>query len=165
MEYLQVFNDNHEAIDEKIERDNKYKLTNGKHFMVVLIFIENEKGEFLMQKTSKERGSVIATTGGHVTYHDTSLETVIKECHEELGLEIKEEELKYIDFIKYNDAYEDIYYTNKKIDIDKLVLQKEEVESIKWYSVDEIKDLIKTGDFRKGNINAFNLILKYRGYK
>ena len=63
---------------------------------------------------------------------------------------------------KYEDAFEDVYYTNKKIDIDKLTLQKEEVDSIKWYTVKEIKELIKKDEFRKGNIDAFNRVLEYR---
>ena len=161
-EYLQLFDENRVEVDEKIERHNKANIKKGRHYMVVLIFMENEKGEFLLQKTSKNRGSIIATTGGHVTYQDTSLETVIKECKEELGLDINKDELVFVGTNKYEDAFEDVYYTNKKIDIDKLVLQKEEVDDINWYSVKEIKELINKKEFREGNIDAFDKVLEYR---
>ena len=38
----------------------------GFYNIVVIIFIENSKGEFLFQKTSKNKGSIWAVAGGHV---------------------------------------------------------------------------------------------------
>ena len=55
----------------------------------------------------------------------------------------------------------DIYYTNKKINTDELSLQKEEVEYTKWFSVDEIEELINKGEIRKGNIIPFHKTLEY----
>ena len=80
MEYLQVFNDKKKPLDEKVERENKYQLPEGKYFMVVIIFIENSEGKFLLQKTSKERNSCIATTGGHVKFGDNGLDTITNFC-------------------------------------------------------------------------------------
>ena len=79
MEFLQVFDEKKNKLEEKVSRDEKYNLPSDRRFMIVLIFIENSKGEFLLQKTSKSRHSCIATTGGHVTYGDSALETVVKE--------------------------------------------------------------------------------------
>ena len=50
----------------------------------VIVFIENSEGKFLIQKTSKEKGSVWATTGGLVSSGYTSDETIVKEIEEEL---------------------------------------------------------------------------------
>ena len=118
MEYLQLFDENRNIVDEKIERKSNhvYTLPSNRFYMVVLIFIQNDKGEFLMQKTSKSRSSVIATTGGHVTYGDTSLETVVKECEEELGLSINVNNIEHVCSDIYNDCILDTYYTKMNID-------------------------------------------------
>ena len=162
MEYLQVFDKNKNVLNEKIDRDETSNLQPEKYFMIVLIFIENEKGEFLLQKTSKSRGSCIATTGGHVAYKDTAIETVVKECKEELGLDISENNINHINTILRHCFYLETFYTKMDIDINKLTLQEEEVESVKWYTKEEIQKLIKTGEFREGNIDPFNEVLKYK---
>lgn len=165
MEYLQIFNQKREMIDEKISRDDKLNLPEGKYFMIVLIFIENSEGKFLLQKTSKERNSCIATTGGHVTYGDDGLKTVVKEVKEELGLEISASEVEFVDAIKYDKAFSEIYYLNKDININSIIVQPEEVDEVNWYSVDEIKKLIEAGEFRKGNIVPFEKVLEYKENK
>lgn len=162
MEYLQVFDENKKMLEESVSRDEKFNLPAGKFYMIVLIFIENEDGKFLLQKTSKSRHSCIATTGGHVAYGDTSLGTVVKECKEELGLDILPNEIKYIDTTIYKNCFLDTYYTNKKINIESLTLQTEEVESINWYSKDEISELIEKNEFREGNIKPYEKVLNLR---
>ena len=161
MEYLQVFDINRNKLNEKVSRDEKYKLPTDKYFMVVLIFIENDKGEFLLQKTSKSRNSCIATTGGHVSYGDSSLDTVIKECKEELGLDILPNNLKFIDTEIFKNGLLDTYYIRMNVDIDTLTLQEEEVESVNWYSREQIFDLIEKNEFREGNIEPFKRVVEY----
>ena len=162
MEYLQVFDENKNILNEKISREDKFTLKDGKHFMVVIIFIENSEGKFLLQQTSSNRNSCIATTGGHVTYGDDGFKTVIKEVKEELGLNLLSSEFNYVDTYDYKNGFLEIYYVKKDIDINKLKLQEEEVEEVNWYSIDEIKNLIKEDKLRKGNIKPFEEILKYR---
>ena len=161
MEYLQVFNKDKKAIDEKVLREDKYKLPDGKYFMIVLIFIMNSEGKFLMQKTSKSRNSCIATTGGHVSYGDTGLITVFKEAKEELGLDLDTYEIQYIDTLIFKNGIEETYFVNKDIDINTLTIQKEEVDYVEWFTVDEIKELINKKEFREGNIDAFYKVLDY----
>lgn len=164
MEYLQVFDENKNMLDESIERDLKKTLTGNKYFMIILLFIENNKKEFLFQVTSKERDSIIATTGGHVTKGDDGLRTTIKEAEEELGITLLPSDLEYVDTFKINNCYAEVYYTNKDINIDDIKLQDEEVDSVAWYSVDEINKLILEDKIRKGNIEPFKRVLEYRGY-
>ena len=161
MEYLQVFDEKKNVLNEKVSRDEKYNLPDGKNFMIVLIFIENNKGEFLLQKTSKSRHSCIATTGGHVTYGDNAIETVIKECKEELGVDISSNEFSYVDTILFKNCFLETFYTKMEIDPNKLTLQIEEVESVKWYTQDEISAFIENGEFREGNIKPYQKVLEY----
>ncbi len=159
MEYLQVFDDDKNMLYEKIARSNKHDLESGKNFMIVLLFIENSEGKFLMQKTSKAKGSVIATTGGHVTYGDDGITTVLKEAKEELDLDLSKEEVKYISTVKYPGIFCEVYYTKKDVDLDKVILQESEVESVMWASTKDIEKFIEEETFRKSNIEPFNMII------
>lgn len=160
-ELLQVFDQNKNMLNESIERSLKKTLSDGKHFMIILIFIEND-GKFLIQKVSNEKGSEYATTGGHVTFMDDGFTTCKKEVNEELGITLNDEDIEYVDAIDYKNCFCEIYYSSKYIDINDLTLQEEEVESVSWMSEEEIRLLIKNEQFRKGNIEPFNMIKNYK---
>ena len=162
MEYLQVFDENKNMLDEKIERSLKLTLEDNKYFMIILLFIENEDGKFLFQKTVEEKDGKIATTGGHVSFGDDGLKTTIKEAQEEIGITFKPEDLTYIDTVVFYNCYLEIYYTNKPFKDEDLVLQESEVESVDWYTVDEINKLIEEDKVRPGNILAFQKVLEYK---
>lgn len=162
MEYLQVFNKNKEMLNESVLRSEKHNLKDNKYYMVVVIFIENSEGKFLMQKTSVKKGSIIATTGGHVVYKDNGLKTVIKETNEELGLDLSQDKITFVDSYIDDDCFLETYYLKKDIDINDLTLQFDEIESVNWYTVDEIEVLIKNNKFREGNIVPFRRVLDYR---
>ena len=48
-----------------------------------------------------------------------------------------------------------------ELDPNKLTLQLEEVESVKWYTKEEIAELIKNNEFREGNIKPYEMVLDY----
>ena len=77
-----------------------------------------------------------------------------------MGLKLDVNELEFVDSIYENNCIIEIYYVKRDIDINGLVIQKEEVEYVKWYSVDKIMELIDNNDFRETNIEPFKLVLK-----
>ena len=160
MEYLQLFDEKHNPIDESVKRSEKHNLPNGKYYMCSIIFIENNKGEFLMQKTSVRKQSCIATPGGHVTYGDTPLDTIIRECKEEMGLALNND-IKVVSIDKDDDMFLTTYYIKMEVDINSLVLQPEEVENVNWYTKEEIEEFINKNEFRLGNIVPYRKILDY----
>ena len=89
MEYLNLYDKEGNLTNEKGIRGEKTDKLVG----IVIIFIENSNGEFLIQKTSKSRENVYATTGGHVSYGSTFKETVINEVKEELGIDISNDNI------------------------------------------------------------------------
>ena len=121
----------------------------GKYIIVILVMIQNSKGEFLIQKRSKQKGGKFAATGGHVKSGQTSVEGMIDEIQEEIGLNVKPEELEllYSSREDEQDVFFDLYYMKKDFEISDLVLQEEEVESVSWKTIDEIDKLIKEDMF------------------
>ena len=158
MEYLDLYDENRKTIGKRIIRGEKP--IEGTYINIVIVFIENSEGKFLIQKTSKEKGNIFATTGGLVSSGDTPDETIVKEIKEELGLDVKIDELTLFYTAKRKHAFQDAYYMKKDIDINKLILQKEEVEYVKWLSIDEINKLIENDEFREGNIESFNKLIE-----
>ena len=165
MEYLDLYDENGNLTGEKVLRVKGMKPEVGKYIKIVIVFIKNDEDKFLIQKTSKEKGSVWATTGGLVSSGYTSDETIVKEIEEELGLVVDFNELKHIETIKRKHAFQDTYYLEKNINIEDLTIQEEEVEFVKWLSIDEIKELINKGEFREGNIFPFENLLKKENIK
>lgn len=162
MEYLDLYDKDRKLTGEVILRtEDKANVPDNRYINIVLVFIKNNDDKFLLQLTSKEKGSVIATTGGHVKSGYTSFEGIISEIEEELGLKVNEKDIEYIGTYKRKFAFIDVYYFNKDIMISDINLQNEEVESVKWYTIDEINNIISQNKLRKGNIFAFKMVLDY----
>ena len=119
------------------------------YITVVLAFIQNSKGEFLIQKRSIQKDGKYGSTGGHPKSGETSIQGMCTEIKEEIGLTVNEEELQLIYSGREDSAqvFFDIYYLKKDFDIKDLVLQKDEVDFVKWFSLSDIKQLINDGLF------------------
>ena len=138
--------------DRKLTGEFIYKgepVPKGKYIIVLLVMIQNSKGEFLIQKRSKQKGGKFAATGGHVKSGQTSIEGMMDEIQEEIGLTVKPEELELLYTAREDeqDVFFDLYYMKKDFEISDLILQEEEVESVSWKTIEEIDELIKQDMF------------------
>ena len=144
------------------------KVPEGRYIVVVLVFIQNSDGKFLIQKRSREKNGKYATTGGHPKAGESSKEGILTEVKEEIGLELNANDLKLY-FSGRSDeerVFWDDYYIKMEVkDIDKLKLQKEEVESVKWFSKEEILELNQKGMFFKNHFEEFENLLKWLNNK
>lgn len=163
MELLNVYDNNGNLTDKIVPRgDKSVVLNDNEHIGVVVVFIENSNGEFLMQKTSIEKGSEYSSTGGHIDVGETHLTSIIREIKEELGIDVNKEELEYLGFMLYDKPIRFMYYLKKDIDINDIVVQEEEVEFVKYMSVLEIKKLIDNEEITKSHGIIFNKILELK---
>ena len=76
------------------------EIPNGCYIMVVMILMQNSKGEFLIQKRSELKGGKWAFTGGHPKAGESSLEGIISEVREELGIDISSQKIKLMKSLK-----------------------------------------------------------------
>ena len=86
MEYRDLYDNNRILTGEKILKNDK--IPENKFILMVVIFIQNNKNEFLIQKRTIDKGGLWATTGGHPKSGDSSIEGIITEVKEELGISI-----------------------------------------------------------------------------
>lgn len=161
MELLDVYDSTGNKTGKTIIRGDKTtKLENDEHIAVGVIFIENSKGEFLIQKTSQEKGGEFSSTGGHITHNETPLSSIKREVEEELGINVDNEEIKELGFINYDMPLRYMFYLKKDIDLNEVKLQSEEVDYVKYMTINEINNLIETNQITKSHGIIFNEILK-----
>lgn len=161
MEKRDLYDINRNLTGETIYKGDS--IPDGKFILVVLSFIQNSKGEFLIQKRSVQKGGKYASTGGHAKTGETSIQAMMTEINEELALNANEDELHLVYSGREDEdkIFFDLYYMKKDFSTNSLILQKEEVESVKWMTVDEIKQLISTNEFFDSNVDEFYKILDY----
>ena len=139
-----------------------FPIPKGYYILVVLIFIQNSEGKFLIQKRSKLKNGKFATTGGHPKAGETSIEGAITEVKEEIGLDISKQNMKLFYSGRSDTArvFCDDYYIKMDVpDIENLKLQKSEVDSVYWFSTDEIKKLMQEGKFFASHYDDFEILL------
>ena len=163
MELLDIYDKDGKITGRTIVRGDKNEILNDdEHIALSVIFIENSNGEFLIQKTSNEKGGEFSSTGGHVNSGETPLYAVVREVQEELGVSIKSDEIEEYGFLSYDKPLRYIYYIKKDIDLNDIKLQKEEVEYVKYMSVSDIYKLISTNKMLKSHGIMFNYLMKMR---
>ncbi len=144
------------------------RIPDDRYIVVVLVFIENMDGQFLIQKRSMVKNGLYATTGGHPKSGESSLEGLISEVKEEIGLELDSNnlELYYQGKSDKEHVFWDDYYIKMDIhNINDLSLQKEEVESIEWLSEDEIRRLMQEEKFFQSHYEEFEILLEWKAMK
>ena len=161
MELLDVYDDNGKITGRTIVRGDKTAILNEhEHVAVAVIFMENDNGEFLIQKTSKEKGGLFSSTGGHVDSGETPLEAIKREVKEEIGVNIANDDIEEYGFLSYDKPLRYIFYVKKNIDINDIKVQKEEVDYVSYMSVNEIINLIETDNMLKSHGIMFNEMMK-----
>lgn len=159
MELRDLYDENKKLTGETIYKGQD--VPKGRYYITVVIFIQNNKNEFLLQKRVKKKDGKWATTGGHPVSGETSKQGIITEIKEELGINVVEKNVELFKTIKTEDDFVDIYYLKEDIDINEIKIQKEEVEDVKWTTIEEIQKMIQQEIFSESHKAFFEDCLKY----
>ena len=164
MELLDIYDSHGNLTGRKIARGDK-RLGNDEHIAISVIFIENNSGKFLIQKTSSEKGGGFSSTGGHVNSGETPLEAIKREVKEELGVNIDNDKIVEYGYLLFDMPLRYLYYLKKDILIDNIKVQDSEVEDVKYMSIHEINNLISSGKMLKSHSILFNELMKKRNMR
>lgn len=119
--------------------------------MAVFACIFHSDGKMLIQRRQKSKkswpGMWDVSVGGAVTSGETSLTAVQREIAEELGIQVKEENLTKLLALYYDRMIHDFYSVEMDLALSDLKLQEEEVMDAKWASCEEINQMIADGSF------------------
>ncbi|MCL5016518.1 MAG: NUDIX domain-containing protein [Patescibacteria group bacterium] len=112
------------------------------------VWIVNSRGQVLCQQRSFKKDSSPGFWepffGGHVLAGDGYKETAIKECGEELGLEMKEEELFFIAVhkIRHTKEFVSVYMMEWNGEVDAIRYEKDEINQLRWIDIGELKKVL-----------------------
>jgi isopentenyldiphosphate isomerase len=159
LEIWDVLDENGNKTGKTILRGEELK--ESEYHLEAHLWVINSMGDFLIQKRSKNLKNapgIWAITGGCITQGEDSITGLKREVKEELGLDIDENKLSFHIRHKRKNALADIYILYDDVNIDVLVLQKEEVEEVKWVSLNQLKNMLSEGTFFKYNNDYLELI-------
>lgn len=163
MEKLDVYDNEGNRTGRVVVRGDKSTiLSEDEHIAVGVIFIENSKGEFLIQKTSIKKGGKYSSTGGHVDSGETPIESIIREVKEELGIDISNDDVNELGFLLYDKPLRYMFYLRKDICIDDIVVDNNEVESVSYMSLEEIRALMDDGLFTSSHGIILDKVLEHK---
>ncbi len=172
MEIFDLIDNNGNLTGEKADRKLVHNRGLKHHAVGLLITRGGVEKQILLQKRSlkKEKNAGLwDLTAGHVASGETLIESLIREIKEEIGINIKEDEIKLLskywrkekyreDFIENELDY--IYILDKNIDIKDIKVQEEEVDDVKWIDLTDFKEMLKRGEIVKRQVwqDFLNLI-------
>ena len=114
------------------------------------VWIINSENKLLIQKRSSQKKfapNVWAMTGGSIMRGETALETLKRETMEELGIELDVQQAIKIKRYKTGNVWLDEYIVRQDIDLEKVILQEDEVTEVKFATFDEIEKLFQDNLF------------------
>ena len=152
-EYFDVISEKGEYTNKMASREDCHKFGLW-HRAVAVFILSKDNSKILLQKRSankKLRPNLWdISAGGHVLAGEFGYDAVVRETKEELGIDLKDEQIKFIggtisENIKgdiINRQFNEFYVVNKDIRLDDVILQKEEVQDIKWFSKEKFIEMV-----------------------
>ena len=174
-ELWDIYDINKKKIGKTAERDI-YQFKEGEYHIVVTGIIINSKNEILISKRAEHKkfGLMWECSGGSILAGETSLEGIIRELKEELGIEFSKKEaifLKEIRRDKIPPDFKDIWLFKKDIDEREIIFPDGEAIDAKWVTIDEFiqmyknKKTVPTVDFGIDEYNKALTLKQRESYK
>ena len=170
MEYLDILDENGNKTGEKDTRENIHKI--GLLHSEVAAFIYTDTGKVLLQKRKSNKATysgVWSITGGHVLAGENNEDAIIREIKEGLNLDI--EKMTFVTTYKSKKVKDNVinnkFFSIYNVEISeeqfyKIKIQKEELEDVKLFSINEIENIINSDDkkykFPQKSENALKII-------
>ena len=167
MEMFDIVDENGEPTGTVKERTKVHEDGDLHRTSHVWIVRDNNKGglDVLLQKRSESKdsnpGCYVISSAGHIPAGCGYLDSALRELKEELGIDASSEELelRLIRRISYSDIFHGKLFKDNQvtrvykmkrndIDIEKLNLQKEEVEEVIWMDYEECIKAVKNNTIK-----------------
>ncbi len=177
-EYIDILNEKGELTGEVRTKKEVHRL--GLWHKSSHIWVLNSRGELLIQHRAKEKenygGAWDISAAGHVSAGESGIETAIREFREELGIELKKEELQLIGKLTQENIinhgtyiereYSYIYLVEKDIPLSEMVMQKSEVEDLMYIHWKDLQKWVENNFEKDGNklvphLEEYKLLFNY----
>lgn len=149
-ELWDIYDENKKKTGRTVERGSRW-LEKGEYHIVVTAIIINTKNQILISKRAEDKkyGLKWECNGGSVLAGETSLEGMIREIKEELGIQFSKKDAIFFKEIKdyrQNQDFKDIWLFKKDIKDEEITLPDGEAIEYKWVDIEEFMDMIEKGE-------------------
>ena len=154
-EIFDIVDENGQPTGETVTRSQAH--TEGIRHRTAHIWVVRENGdktEVLLQKRAMNKdsfpGRYDTSSAGHIQAGDEPLESAVRELSEELGIQADPDDLHFagtfpIQYEKefHGKPFKDneiafVYVYDEEVGIDNLTIQKEEMDSVKWFDLEKV---------------------------
>lgn len=154
MELWDIYNENRVKTGRTLVRDSGEKLKDGEYHLIAQAIVINKKGEiFLGQRSELKKNYPLMweTIGGSVIKGEDTLQGIIRELKEELGVTFTVNEAKLFKTIKNRTTkvLKDIWVFYKDFEIEQLTFPDNEVIGAKWVNIKEFEKMLNNGELVK----------------
>lgn len=179
MEYFDIVDAKGEPTGKTVERKEAHRLgIPHRTSHVWIVRNVNNKIQILLQKRCDTKdsfpGCYDISSAGHIPAGDDYEVSALRELDEELGLKVKEEQLidcgiyhLDVDTVFYGEEFHDRQYSKVfllwiDLEENQFVVQKEEIDSVKWFDFQECKKAVKENNIKHCiDLKELELIEKY----
>jgi isopentenyldiphosphate isomerase len=149
MELWNIYDQYRNMTDRIHERGQEMKA--GDYHLVVHVWIVNDDGQFLIQRRQPWKigfpNMWDCSAAGSAVIGDDSEQAAIREVKEEIGIDLDIQKGERIFTVRFSQGFDDIWLVRQNVAIEELQLQEEEVAEARWASEEEIKEMVKNGEF------------------
>jgi len=157
MEYLDTLTPSGHLTGERKPRDDVHR--DGDWHRAVHAWIRNSKGELLIQRRSPEKESNPdkwdVSAAGHVSAGESSLEAVVKETREELGVDLPASAFRLLFMVRQSahhrsgafidNEFHDVYLVEADLPLSAFTVQPGEVAELRYEAVEVWRARIEAG--------------------
>lgn len=160
MELVDLYDSQKELTGETVD---KKEVPEGKFRLSVHVWITNDQGELLLQQrlaTAHKFPNMWSVTGGAVQAGESSLDGVLRELSEELGIKADKEEMKFLASYRRKFDYVDVWLLNRNIDVKNIKMQEDEVRAVKWVTMEEFEKMLENKKVIRSSYDYYKLYIK-----
>jgi isopentenyldiphosphate isomerase len=166
MELWDLYTKDRQKTDKTMERGAKHP--KGFYRLVVHIAIFNSRGEMLIQQRQADKfgwpNMWDISASGSVIAGETSSMAAERELGEELGLTLSFADRRPALTVHFPEGMGDVFLLEQDVDLSSLVLQKEEVQAVRWASEAEILRMIENDTFIPYQAHFIGLLFYLRNH-
>lgn len=156
--------------DSKMKPTNKIitrgdSLEKGEYHLSVHIWLENENGEILLQKRSRNKEhfpELWSTITGGVILDEKPIDAIMRETEEEIGIQLNKYEIRELGMVQRTYDFVIIYRADLRHKYFKV--NQEELEKVEVMNRQKIEELIKQGKMAESVIEEYNKFIRGGSY-
>ena len=147
VEFCDIYNEHREKTGRVQKRSEPLRA--GEFFLVVGVWIVNDKKEILITKRAPEKRFMPnrwENTAGHVRTGETGAQAMVRELAEETGIQARPDELILFATSKRPPYLGEEYILRKNVALEEVRLQPGETSDVRWVSVETLEQMMESGE-------------------